>query len=145
MSREPIQKQDVVAQTQPVVSSCTRIPNVNHNWNGNRIATALVPWRCLYVDSNCSVLSSNLSTACVLFSGTATPALTTNFSDTCSFSPKFNESVTCFTVPYSEQVFAERLCTIPNATITLQWRSRSVYAHWKTPTIFTVHCRPDQC
>ena len=29
MSREPIQKQDFVAQTKPVVSSCTRIPNIS--------------------------------------------------------------------------------------------------------------------
>ena len=29
MSREPIQKQDFLAQTQPVVSSCTRIPKVS--------------------------------------------------------------------------------------------------------------------
>ena len=29
LSREPLQKQDFVAQTQPVVSSCTRIPNAS--------------------------------------------------------------------------------------------------------------------
>ena len=50
---------------------------------------------------------------------------------------------TCFTISNSEHVFVERLCAITNATVTLQWRSRSVYAHWKKPTIFTVHCRPD--
>ena len=92
----------------------------NFNWTGDRIASAFVLRRRLYVDSTCSVLSSNLSTARVLFSGTAIPASTANFSDTCSFSPKFNESVTCFAISCSGHVFAERLCAITNATITLQ-------------------------
>ena len=114
----------------------------NCNWNGDRIASSILR-RCLYIASTCSVLPSNLSTACVLFSGTATPASKVNFSDTCSFSPKLNESLTCFAISYSEHVFVEHLCAITNAAITLTWRARSVYAHLKKPTIFTVHCRPD--
>ena len=115
----------------------------NFHWNGDQVTSAFVLRRRLYVNSTCSVLSSNLSTACVLFSGTATPASTANFSDTCSFSPKFNESVTFFAISCSEHVFVKCLCAITNAPITLHWRSRSVYAQWKKPTIFTIYCRPD--
>lgn len=89
-SREPLQKQDFVAQMQPVVSSCTRIPSAS---NTIEMGTGLPPPSFsgdVYTSTPLVPFYPPISVPPVLFSGTATPPSTANFSDTHSF--KFNES-----------------------------------------------------
>ena len=141
-SREPLQKQDFVAQMQPVVSSCTRIPSASNtigmgtglpppSFSGDVYTVRRLHLFRFILQSQYRLSSSVEQQLHLQQPTSATPVVSSLMNHT------------CFTISNSEHVFVEGLCAITNATVTLQWRSRSVYAHWKKPTIFTVHCRPD--